>query len=341
MASFDMIAMQADRFAIDALHPVRMARPVAADGEVVIKVAAASLNYRDLAIITGSYFPNLALPYVPASDCVGTVIETGAGVTRFAVGDRVIPCYIQGWRDGALTQEQRKTKTLGAPMTGVLQEYIAIPAEDAVAAPDCLSDEEAATMPIAALTAWNCLHAGGIAAGKSVLVQGTGGVSLFALQFAKALGATVIALTSTAEKAETLRNLGADHIVNYRDTPAWADAVRGATGGKGVDIIVETTGTTLSHSLDACAFGGFIGIIGFVGGTEATVSIRQIIGPKIRMEGIVVGSRQMMETMLDAMKTLGIRPVIAQRFPLAQAQNAFYALQKAENPGKILLTFDH
>lgn len=339
MTVSDMTAMQADSFAIDALRPVRVARPAAGPGQIVVKVAAASLNYRDLAIITGSYFPDLALPYVPSSDCVGIVVEAAAGVTRFAVGDRVIPCYIQGWREGELTQEQRKTKTLGAPMTGVLQEYVAVPAEDAVPAPDFLNDEEAATMPIAALTAWHCLHAGGIAPGKTVLVQGTGGVALFALQFAKALGAVVVALTSAAAKAEMLRGLGADHVINYREIPDWADAVRAATGGRGVDIVVETTGTTLSQSLNACTFGGFVGIIGFVGGTDATVSIRQIIGPKIRMEGIVVGSRRMMETMLAAMETLQIRPVIAARYPLEQAAAALHALQKAEHPGKIVITF--
>lgn len=335
-----MRAMQANAFSIDALQMVQVPRPVAGAGEIVVKVAAASLNFRDLAIITGSYFPDLALPYVPASDCVGTVVEVGAGVSRFAVGDRVIPCYIQGWREGELTQEQRKTKTLGAPMTGVLQDFVAVPAEDAVAAPDCLTDVEAATMPIAALTAWHCLQAGGIAAGKTVLVQGTGGVSLFALQFAKALGATVVALTSTAQKADMLRGMGADVVLNYRDTPEWSDAVRAVTGGKGVEIVVETTGSTLSQSLNACSFGGFVGIIGFVGGQEATVSIRQIIGPKIRMEGIVVGSRAMMETMLAAIERLNIHPVIAGQYTLAQAGAALHALKKAEHPGKIVITFD-
>jgi NADPH:quinone reductase-like Zn-dependent oxidoreductase len=324
MTSPAMRAMQANAFSIDALQMAQVPRPVAGAGEIVVKVAAASLNFRDLAIITGSYFPDLALPYVPASDCVGTVVEVGAGVTRFVVGDRVIPCYIQGWREGVLTQEQRKTKTLGAPMTGVLQDFVAVPAEDAVAAPDSLTDVEAATMPIAALTAWHCLQTGGIAAGKTVLVQGTGGVSLFALQFAKALGATVVALTSTAQKADMLRGMGADVVVNYRDTPDWSDAVRVATGGKGVDIVVETTGTTLSQSLNACTFGGFVGIIGFVGGQE---------------EGIVVGSRAMMETMLAAIETLNIRPVIAGQYSLAQADAALHALQKAEHPGKIVITF--
>jgi NADPH:quinone reductase-like Zn-dependent oxidoreductase len=332
-----MNAMQATAFSIDALQMAQVPRPRAKPGEIVLKVIAASLNYRDLSIVTGAYFPDLALPYVPASDCVGTVVELGEGVTRFALGDRVIPCYIQGWRDGLLTQEQRKTKTLGAPMTGVLQDYVAVPAEDAVAAPAGLSDEEAATMPIAALTAWHCLQTGGVAAGKTVLTQGTGGVALFALQFAKALGARVVALTSTPEKAEMLRAMGADHVVNYRETPNWAAAVRAATGGKGVEIVVETTGHTLSQSLDACAFNGFVGIIGFVGGTEATVSIRQIIGPKIRMEGIVVGSRAMMETMMQAIGALGIRPIIAGRYPLAQAAEAFRALKAAENPGKIII----
>ena len=170
-----------------------------------------------------------------------------------------------------------------------------------------------------------------------MLIQGTGGVALFALQFAKALDATVVALTSSGEKAELLRDLGADHVINYRDFPEWAGAVRDATDGKGVDIIVETTGTSMPQSLNACAFGGFIGVIGFVGGYETTLKIRQLIGPKIRMEGIVVGSRAMMEAMNSVIETHDIHPVISDRFPMNRIVDAFRALQSKRQPGKIVI----
>lgn len=336
MAS-DMNVVEATGFSLDALRMARRPLPAPGQGEILVRVRAASLNYRDLAVLSGTYLPDLKLPYIPVSDCAGEVVELGKGVSRFAVGDRVIPCYIQGWRDGDLTQEQRTSRTLGAPLDGVLQDYIVVPAEDAVPTPAALSDEEAATLPIAALTAWNCLQSGGVAAGKSVLVQGTGGVALFALQFAKALGATVVALTSSAEKTDLLARLGADHVINYRDVPEWADAVRQATGGKGVDIIVETTGTSMPQSLGACAFGGFIGVIGFVGGYETTLNIRQLIGPKIRMEGIVVGSRAMMEAMIAVINTHDIHPVIADRFSLNQIADAFAALKGGSKPGKIVI----
>ena len=335
--SQDMKVIEATRFALDGLQEAHRPIPTAGPGEILIKVKAASLNYRDLAVLSGTYLPDLPLPYIPVSDCAGDVVAVGDGMTRFAAGDRVVPCYIQGWQDGELTQTQRKKQTLGAPLDGVLQEYIVVPAENAVPTPALLTDEEAATLPIAALTAWHCLQSGGVAAGKSVLVQGTGGVALFALQFAKALGATVVALTSSVEKADFLTRLGADHVINYRDVPEWAEAVRDATGGKGIDIIVETTGTSMPQSLNACAFGGFIGVIGFVGGYETNLDIRQLIGPKIRMEGIVVGSRSMMEDMIRTIEQHALRPVIADSFDWLAIGDAFSALKAGSKPGKIVL----
>ncbi|SPH23963.1 Alcohol dehydrogenase [Defluviimonas aquaemixtae] len=335
--SQDMKVIEATEFALEGLQESRRPIPTAGPGEILVKVKAASLNYRDIAVMSGTYLPGLQLPYVPVSDCAGAVVAVGDGVTRFATGDRVIPCYIQGWQNGDLTQKQRKEQTLGAPLDGVLQEYIVVPAENAVPTPAILTDEEAATLPIAALTAWHCLQSGGVAPGKKVLVQGSGGVALFALQFAKALGATVVALTSSSGKADFLTGLGADHVINYRDVPEWAGAVREATGGTGVDIIVETTGTSMPQSLNACAFGGFIGVIGFVGGYETSLDIRQLIGPKIRLEGIVVGSRAMMEDMIQAIEQHALHPVIAERFSWLSIVDAFDALKAGDKPGKIVL----
>lgn len=249
----------------------------------------------------------------------------------------MIPCYIQGWRDGALTAAQRYGSTLGGPLPGVLAQYIRVPADEVVAAPASLDDAQCSTLPIAAVTAWNALMRGGIRAGSRVLVQGTGGVALFALQFAKAMGAQVIALTSTDEKAQRLLALGADRVINYRQTPAWADAVRAASDGQGADIIIETTGSTLQQSIAAAAFGGFIGLVGFVGGYESQLNVRQLIGPMLRIEGIVVGSRRALQDLLLAMAQNQIEPVIDSRFALADAADAFRRLQSGQHVGKIVV----
>src|SRR6185436_15952696 len=232
-----MRAMEASAFSVDALQLVARPIPAPRRGEILVRVKAASLNYRDLAVLVQKYLPNLPLPYVPASDACGEVVEVGEDVTRFKVGDRVTPIYTQGWHDGLPTLELRTRRTLGAPLAGVLQEYVAVPAEDAVAVPGHLTDGEAATLPIAALTAWSTLQEGGIKSGDTVLVQGTGGVALFALQFARLAGARVIALSSSDEKLARARELGAEIGINYRSTPEWHVAVKDATGGRGVDII--------------------------------------------------------------------------------------------------------
>jgi NADPH:quinone reductase-like Zn-dependent oxidoreductase len=342
MSDFDhsalMQSIAAPAFSVDRLAIVSRPIPVPQRGEILVRVKAASLNYRDLAVLSGSYLPDLPLPYTPGSDACGVVQAVGAGVTRFAVGDRVIPCYIQGWHDGALTLEQRFERTLGGPLPGVLQEFIVVPAEDAVSVPEYLSDAEASTLPIAGLTAWSCLLEGGIKAGDNVLVQGTGGVALFALQLAGAAGARVIALTSDAAKAELLRRLGADTVINYRETPAWAPAVRAATGGRGVEIVVETAGSSLPQSLAAVAFGGFVGVIGFVGGYETALNIRQLIGPMVRLQGIVVGSRARLEALIRAMSLHQIKPVIDSSFTLADTAAAFRRLASGAHTGKIVIT---
>mgnify|MGYP000325988868 CR=1 FL=1 len=216
-----MKAMAASAFSIDAIGPIELDVPQPKRGEILVKVAAASLNYRDLAIVAQNYIPGLPLPLVPASDCCGTVVALGEGVTQWKVGDRVTPVYTQGWYDGKPTPQQRFRQTLGMPLTGVLQQYITVPAEEAVAPPKSLSDVEASTLPIAALTAWSALQEGGIKPGDTVLLQGTGGVSLFALQFAKAAGATVIITSSSDDKLARAKALGADRTINYRSNPDW------------------------------------------------------------------------------------------------------------------------
>jgi NADPH:quinone reductase-like Zn-dependent oxidoreductase len=332
-----MRALEAKDFSIDALGIARRPVPKPRRGEILVRIKAASLNYRDLAILVEKYLPTLALPYVPASDACGEVVEIGEAVTRFKVGDRVTPIYTQGWHDGLPTLELRTKCTLGAPLSGVLQEYIVVPAEDAVSVPAHLDDSEAATLPIAALTAWSTLQEGGIKPGDAVLVQGTGGVALFALQFAKLAGARVVALSSSDEKLARARQLGADVTVNYRTTPDWNVAVKDATHGKGVEIIVETAGATLDKSLASLAFGGFVGIVGFVAGLKAEIPLRAMIGPMIRVQGIAVGSRARFEAMNRAIAQHRLKPVVDSTYPLEKAAEAFRRMQQGKHFGKIVV----
>jgi NADPH:quinone reductase-like Zn-dependent oxidoreductase len=331
-----MRALQASAFSIDALSLTQRPLPRPRRGEVLVRLRAASLNHRDLSILTENYLPGLPLPYVPASDGAGEVAAVGEGVTRWRVGDRVVPAYTQGWHDGLPTPEMRTRRTLGAPLAGTLQEYLVVPEEDAVATPQSLSDVEAATLPIAALTAWSTLVEGGVRPGITVLVQGTGGVALFALQFAKAAGAAVIATSSSDEKLQRLTALGADVVINYRD-PNWPQAARAATGGRGVDIIVETGGATLPQSLVAAAFGGFVGVVGFVAGYEATFGVRQLLGPMLRVQGIAVGSRTRFEAMNRAIELHRIKPVIDSSFALADGADAFRRMASGRHFGKIVV----
>jgi NADPH:quinone reductase-like Zn-dependent oxidoreductase len=332
-----MRALQASDFSIDALSISDKPVPKPRRGEILVRIKAASLNYRDLAILVEKYLPNLPLPYVPASDACGEIVQIGEDVTRFKVGDRVTPIYTQGWHDGLPTLELRTKRTLGAPLSGVLQEYVVVPAEDAVSVPAHLSNGEAATLPIAALTAWSTLQEGGIKPGDTVLVQGTGGVALFALQFASLSGARVIVLSSSDEKLARARKLGAETGINYRTTPDWHLAVKDATQGKGVDIIVETAGATLDKSLASLAFGGFIGVVGFVAGYKAEISIRALIGPMIRIQGIAVGSRARFEAMNRAIAQHKLKPVIESTFALEQSADAFRHMQQGRHFGKIVI----
>ena len=332
-----MKAIQAHGFSIDQLRLGELPVPTPGRGDILVRVRAASLNYRDLAVLSGTYLAGLPLPYIPVSDAAGVVEAVGPDVTRFKAGDRVVPAYIQGWRDGALTREQRAGGTLGGPLPGVLREFMVVPAEDAVRSPAHLDDREASTLPIAAVTAWSALLQGGIEAGQTVLVQGSGGVALFAAQFARASGARVIALSGSATKAALLREHGAEVVVDYRKTPQWSGAVLEATGGRGADIIVETVGTTLDQSLAAVSFGGFIGVVGFLGGFEVPLNVRHLIGPMVRLQGIVVGSRARLESVIRLMELHRIKPLVDSVFPLAKSADAFRRLEAALHAGKIVI----
>jgi NADPH:quinone reductase-like Zn-dependent oxidoreductase len=305
---------------------------------VLVRIRAVSLNYRDLLIVKGAYSRNLPLPLIPVCDGAGEVAEVGAGVTRVKPGDRVSANFMTRWVEGPLTDAKAKS-ALGGAIDGVLAEYAAFP-EDAVApVPEHLSFEEAATLPCAGVTAWNAVVVeGNVRAGESVLVQGTGGVSLFALQFARLLGARVIATSSSDAKLERVRQMGASDGINYKTTPDWESRVRELTGGRGVDHIVEVGGAnTLARSFRAVRTGGFIALIGVLAGTDGQVNPMPILMKNVRLQGIFVGSRLMFEAMNRAIALSGMRPVVDRVFSFAEAPAALKYLESGAHFGKIVI----
>lgn len=319
---------------LDNLKLVERDVPKPGPGQVLIRMKAASLNYRDLVNVTMGLY---RLPFIPLSDGCGVVEETGEGVTRVKAGDRVAPSFFQGWLSGR--PEARALGTsLGGPIDGCLTEYMCLSEEGVSKAPDFLTDEQVATLPCAGLTAWRGLMEGGLKAGETVVVQGTGGVSIFALQFAKAAGATVIATSSSDEKLERARALGADHLINYKTTPEWAKEVRRITGGLGADHIVEVGGAgTFVQSLQAARIDGHISVIGVVGGFTQDIPIAAIFGGNLNIRGISVGSRAMFEDMCRAIDANRIAPVVDRTLPFAEARAGFELMKGQGHFGKIAL----
>jgi NADPH:quinone reductase-like Zn-dependent oxidoreductase len=308
----------------------------------LIRVRATSLNFRDLMTVTGVYNPKQPLPLIPLSDGVGEVVAVGDGVTRVAVGDRVAGIFAQGWTAGEPALEKVRATTLGGPLDGMLSEYRALSQEGVVKVPDYLTDEEAATLPCAALTAWSALITHGqLKPGDTVLVQGTGGVSIFALQFAKAAGARVIITSGSDEKLERAKALGADEIINYRQAPDWDKAVREMTGGRGVDHVVEVGGVgTLAKSIRSVRFGGHISLIGVLSGRAGEIDIAPVLMQNIRVQGIIVGSREMFEAMNRVLEQNRIRPVVDKIFTLEETQQAFGLMAQGGHFGKICIRMD-
>ena len=324
-------------FGLDALRLADRADPQPGRGEVLLKIRAASLNYRDLLVVKGVYNPKMNLPRIPVSDAVGEVAAVGADVTRVAVGQRVAGLFMPKWLDGELTDEKSRS-ALGGSMDGLLAEYAVLGEESVVAVPEHLSDEEAATLPCAAVTAWNGLvTAGGVKPGDSVLVQGTGGVSLFALQFARLAGARIIATSSSDEKLARVRALGASDGINYRTTAEWGEQVRQLTGGRGVDHVIEVGGAgTLAQSLRAVRISGHVALIGVLSG-YGQFNPLPILMKGVRITGIYVGSRAMFEAMNRAIALHQLRPVVDRVFPFANAVDAFRYMESAAHFGKIVI----
>ena len=300
-------------------------------GEVLVKLRAASLNFRDLAVARGEYGKSVAYPIVPLSDGAGEIIELGAGVTRWKIGDRVAGIFMQGWVSGVVDAEKAKT-ALGGGINGVLAEYKTFHYDGLVPIPEHLSFEEAAALPCAGVTAWHALK--GLQPGETVLAQGTGGVSIFTLQFAKMAGARVIVTSSSGEKLERAKSMGADVLINYKKTPDWDKPAHG------VDRIVEVGGAgTLGKSLKAVRMGGTIALVGVLAG-PAEVDTRPALMKSIRLQGIYVGSREMFEEMNRAITLFQMKPVIDKVFPFADSPAAYKHLESGAHFGKVVIGFD-
>lgn len=307
--------------------------------EVVVKVKATALNYRDVEIIRGTYHTPFQLPLVPLSDGVGEIVAIGEDVTRFKVGDRVCGTFWQRWVAGGFDMAEPSYQR-GGPRDGLLSEYARLDEQAVVLAPAHMSDVEAATLPCAAVTAWHALVTeGGLKAGETVLCLGTGGVSLFALQFAVAAGARVIITSSSDEKIERAKALGADAGVNYRSHTEWAKEVLRLTNGRGVDHILEVGGPqSFRQSLKAVRVGGQINVIGYLGGTEGTINPLDIFRRQVRVRGIPVGSRASFEAMNRAIEANAMRPVIDRIFGWTDAPAALRYLESGSHFGKVALS---
>lgn len=323
----------------DLWHQEELQDPEVGPGEVLIKVKATSLNYRDLRIAKSRYGSPTATELVPLSDGAGEVVAVGPGVSRWSVGDRVAGSFFSHWQSGIFRAEYHNA-ALGGSASGMLAEYVTLPADGVVRMPGHLSFEQAATLPCAGLTAWNALMETGpkLAPGSAILTLGTGGVSIFALQFAKAAGLEVLSTTSSEVKGEKLRLLGARNVINYRTHPEWEKEVTELTGGLGVDHVIEVGGAgTLAKSIAAVRFGGAISLIGILTGVDGQVNPQPLLYKNVSVQGIYVGSTAMFESMNTTIEALKICPVIDKVFEFAQAMTALKEFEAAQHVGKIVI----
>jgi len=322
------------------LKPSSRPKPEVGPGQVLVRMKASSLNFRDLLVPERGYGSHTGtLPLIPLSDGVGVVSDIGPGVRRVAVGDRVCPTYFQRWTSGEPDLE-RLTQSLGGPVDGTMAEYMCLSEEGVVKVPAYLTDIEAATLPCAALTAWSALTiCGKVKPGDRVLVQGCGGVALFALAFAKLLGAHVTVISSSAERIERVKALGADAAVNYRTTPEWAKATRDITSGRGYDFIFELGGEkTLPQSLRCIRPGGTVAMIGVLTGGAMAASLGFVVTRQVRLQGVTVGHRDGFETMVRALEQHKIKPVVDRVFAFEELKEAMAHLKSGAQFGKVCIS---
>jgi NADPH:quinone reductase-like Zn-dependent oxidoreductase len=337
--SADVKAYEIPQFGIDSLTLTERDSPEPGPGQVKIRMKAWSLNYRDLLVIEGRYNPRLKMPMVPFSDGCGEVVAAGEGVTRCVPGDRVAGIFMQSWLGGPYADAYGKS-ALGGAIPGVLAEEVVLPETGVVHLPAHLTWEQGATLPCAAVTAWDALvSTGGLKAGETVLVLGSGGVSIFALQFATALGARVIATTGTREKESRLRELGAAEVVNYRDNPDWEKKVRDWAGPAGIDHVVEVGGAgTFAKSLQVVRGGGSVYVIGNLTGLTAEINVAMILHKFVRVQGIFVGSREMFEAMNQMIASRHPTPVVDRVFGFEDVRSALRHLESGAQFGKVAVS---
>lgn len=336
-----MKAWEIREFGIRNLRLVDREVPMPGTGEVLVRFHAASVNYRDLMVVTGTYNPRMKLPAIPFSDGAGEVSSVGSGVTKWKVGDRVMPIFAQRWIDGEPTEEKRRTSLGSGPFwDGVLREFGSFDAEAIVRIPDHLSFIEAATLPCAGVTAWHAvIAAGSTKPGDTVLTLGTGGVSIFAIQFARMAGADVVSTSGSAAKIGRLGDLGVAKTVNYRDTDDWDNAVLDMTEGRGADLTVEVGGAgTLQRSVNATRFGGRVAMIGALTGA-VEFNPTTVFMKSIRLQGVFTGPRTMFEDMNRAISVNQLKPVVDQVFDFDQIPEALEYMRAGAHFGKIAVQF--
>lgn len=319
---------------------VTLPEPECGPEDVRIRFTAASLNYRDFGVADGGYYRNNACPVIPASDGAGEIVEVGTSVSKWQVGQRVSPIFVRDWIDGPPSDAALRT-CLGGGIDGVLAEFGVFPQSSVVPLPAELSDAEAATLPCAGVTAWHALVVSGrLQAGQTVLLLGTGGVSMFALQIAKAMGARVVVTSSSDEKLTHVTSMGADEVVNYRTHPDWHKEVMRLTDGVGADHVVEVGGPgTLERSLKCTRVAGHVHLIGLLDSPTARVGPMAAVMNLITVRGIYVGSRQMHEQLLDFLVEHQIHPLIDRQFDFEQAHDAYRYLASQQHMGKVVIRF--
>ncbi|MCB9764096.1 MAG: NAD(P)-dependent alcohol dehydrogenase [Alphaproteobacteria bacterium] len=326
-------------FGLDHLRLTDRPEPRPGPGQLTVRLTAASINYRDLLMVRGIYNPRQKLPLVPCSDGVGVVVELGPGVRRFAVGDRVSPIFSQSWLEGPPDRRAERT-TLGGPLDGVMQEYLVVHEDSAVAVPEHLSDDEAACLPCAGVTAWRTVVTEGrVTAGDTVLTLGTGGVSLLAMQLARLQGARVIITSSSDDKLTRASELGAHHTINYRQVERWGKQAARIAGDRGVDLVVEVGGAgTLDESLRAVRVGGTVALIGVLAGARSDVALTRILMHSVRVQGIFVGNRADFEALNRALSLhTDVRPIVDRVFDFATLPKALRYLASGQHFGKVVV----
>jgi NADPH:quinone reductase-like Zn-dependent oxidoreductase len=333
-----MRVMELTKFGIENLKVVEADMPTPGTGQVLVKFGAASINYRDYQIVMGEFAPSQPLPIIPCSDGAGQIVEVGNSVKRFSRGDRVVPLFFPNWLTGCARGDVRAVSS-GLEAPGVLREYGVYDEASLAGVAPHLTDQEAACFACAGLTAWTCLATlSNIQAGDSVLVQGTGGVALFALQFAKALGATVIITSGSDAKLERARTLGADHCINYRTTPDWGEQARMVNGGRGVDAVVEIGGTgTLRQSIVAIRRGGHIAIVGYLAGIDLGLNVFDLIERNANLHGVSVGNAEGFSEMMNFVAEHGLHPVIDKTYVFEDAGKALVDIAKGAHIGKLVV----